>query len=154
MINCFRFCSIFLESVVSIINENDIKIRREYQKKKKTVLKSSIVFLHCTSVLYMLSIAVHTIMPFHSQCEVSLRRALSPTPTPAQISISTSTLRHFSRFQTLSLILHPQTPAICLLYSTAGKVPHNKTAVCLSISTSNFKPKVFQHITKTVSVQM
>lgn len=83
----------------------------------------------------MLSIAVRTLMSFYDQCEGYLRHALSPTPTPtpAKLSISTSTLRYFSRFQTLSLLSHPQTPAICIPYSTAGKVPHYKTAVCSSV---------------------
>jgi len=127
-----------------------------------TILKSSIVFFYCNLILYMLSIAVRTIlvMSFYSQCEVSLRHVLSTTHTPAQISISTSTLRHFSRFQTLSLILHPQTPAICLPYSTAGKVTHNKTAVCSSVRTSIFKTnvinpqqKLYQFNCRTLPVQ-
>jgi hypothetical protein len=104
--------------------------------------------LHCFPllqfILCMLSIAVRTIMSFYSQCEGYLRHALSPTPTPtpAHIFIYTSTLRHFFRFQTLSLSLHPQTPAICFPHSTAGKVPHDKTAVCSSVRTSNFKTNV------------
>ena len=56
-----------------------------------------------------------------------------PQPHPRQILHFHQHPTSFLSISNTLLISHPQTPAICFPYSTVGKVPHNKTAVCSSL---------------------
>ena len=71
-------------------------------------------------------------MSFYYQCKGYLRHTLSSTPAPPNSPFPPASYDISLDFKH-SLFSHPQTPAICFPYSTADKVPHNKTVVCSSV---------------------